>query len=1116
MATLAELIVKIGADVGAFDQGLKGINRKVAKFGKDMKAVGGTLTAGVTLPIIAIGAAIGKAATEFQDFDQAIAAGTGAIGETLDGLKESARNVFAALPESTETVSGVITNLNTDLGLTGTALEDLAVQVANASRLLGEDAVSNSRALGQALNQFGLDASSAGEQMDFLFSSSQQYGTSIGGLLTATRDYGSVLKNAGFTMEESVDLFGRLDQAGLSVSRLMPGLNRAFRDMAAAGEEPRAALGGLVEAIKSAKTPMEALDLATKVFGAEGAQRLVAAIQEGSFELEGLGGGLTTVSGLVNKAAAENATFTEALTKLGNQVKLLFEPLGVKLVEALQKVTDLISPLVTKFSKLAKEFIEANPKAAEFALIFGGFAALIGPVTLAIGFLVSGIALVSAPLLAWGAAIVVVGGILIAFRDDIADFIKNLGIDWEGLWEGVTETTSKAIDAIKQIVDEGMKLIKAIFDNPAVKLAAKLLWDGVKTVFTAAWDALKGVVSGALNIIKGIFTAWRGIFEGDWSLFTTGLLGAWDGLWEAIKATLLNVGKLVISAAQGVADGVKGAFSSLKSLLVDNSIVPEMMDSIQAQFGRLGGEAMFTPTTDAISAVEGEFGSLDLALAGAASGAVPGLIGSVQTEFAKLGDTAMVGPVDLATGEVETSFGALSTDLVGSGGVVTTLISDIGKVFDSMAGDLAAVFSGEGSIKDLAVNAFNGIGDAVLNIASEEVLGFLMGKLDDLIAKFTGSGGVADAFSSAFGGIGGGGGGGGGGGIPGIPGGGGGGGGGGGAMSLVDLGLKLFDLTQQKRQISTLGLIEENTRALNFRQGTGGVLGTLFLIKTELMFGTFVKVLEESRDHIRDHLGPIKDWVALTANEVTWGFNTKANERSRDILNDTLFAIRDGVQGTQTAVEDTAELISAAPAGTEETPIPGRARRPGEPSSTPIPGRARRFVETEAAEAAEEEAARVRRRQAKDEASRATPRVARGRRAGPTELELPAEVVTAVENIPAAVTDGFTAALDNQRPNLQLAALAFKLDSLQGVIANTLRVDLLTKMTEGILNNREGQTFIGARVDAQITAQLQTRDAIVAAIDRLPPPQVDVSVELDGAAIEATVSRRIAARARVA
>jgi len=108
------------------------------------------------------------------------------------------------------------------------------------------------------------------------------------------------------------------------------------------------------------------------------------------------------------------------------------------------------------------------------------------------------------------------------------------------------------------------------------------------------------------------------------------------------------------------------------------------------------------------------------------------------------------------------------------------------------------------------------------------------------------------------------------------------------------------------------------------------------------------------------------------------------------------------------------------------------------------------------------------------------------------------------------VTDGFTAALDNQRPNLQLSALAFKLDSLQGVIANTLRVDLLTKMTEGILKNREGQTFVGDRVD-QLGPKL---DNIAAALDNAPPPQVDVTVELDGAAIEHNVSTRIAARAR--
>src|SRR5690606_41423833 len=47
-------------------------------------------------------------------------------------------------------------------------------------------------------------------------------GIGLNELIGQVNTYGSVLQNAGFSMEESAVLFGQLNQGGIAVSRIMP------------------------------------------------------------------------------------------------------------------------------------------------------------------------------------------------------------------------------------------------------------------------------------------------------------------------------------------------------------------------------------------------------------------------------------------------------------------------------------------------------------------------------------------------------------------------------------------------------------------------------------------------------------------------------------------------------------------------------------------------------------------------------------------------------------------------------------------------------------------------------------------------------------------------------
>lgn len=63
---LASLIVKIGADIKDYSDGLKQATSQLAQIGREMQDAGRTLTAGITLPIVGLGAAAVETAGKFE------------------------------------------------------------------------------------------------------------------------------------------------------------------------------------------------------------------------------------------------------------------------------------------------------------------------------------------------------------------------------------------------------------------------------------------------------------------------------------------------------------------------------------------------------------------------------------------------------------------------------------------------------------------------------------------------------------------------------------------------------------------------------------------------------------------------------------------------------------------------------------------------------------------------------------------------------------------------------------------------------------------------------------------------------------------------------------------
>ena len=120
-STIRSLVVKVGADLSDFEKKMKKISKELKTAGKDMTELGQTMTKGVTMPLIAAGAALtGLAVNAGKTADELITLSnkTGISVEQLQEMQYAARFIDVEL----ETMTGSMMKLtkNMDMARDGT------------------------------------------------------------------------------------------------------------------------------------------------------------------------------------------------------------------------------------------------------------------------------------------------------------------------------------------------------------------------------------------------------------------------------------------------------------------------------------------------------------------------------------------------------------------------------------------------------------------------------------------------------------------------------------------------------------------------------------------------------------------------------------------------------------------------------------------------------------------------------------------------------------------------------------------------------------------------------------------------------------------------------------
>ncbi|KUG57773.1 hypothetical protein AVL63_04420 [Nesterenkonia jeotgali] len=321
---------------------MKGFGPALVKNGSKQAAAGGT-TLGATMGkamvaglaaaaagVAAVGVVLFQTGKTFDEMSKTIRVGTGATGDALKGLEDSAKNVGKNVPASFGDIGTAIADVNTRLGLSGKPLEDISAQFLELSRITGTDVSANIEKVSRVFGDWGVSSEDQADSLDYLFKVSQSTGIGIDELSTKVVQYGAPMRQFGFSFEESAALMGKWSKEGVNTETIMGGLRAGLGKLAKSGEDPAEAFAEITDKIKNAGSTGEATAIAIETFGQRSGPDLAAAVREGRFELDDLITTLDESGETIMGAGEDTMTFSEEWQKFKNNVLVWLEPMGAR------------------------------------------------------------------------------------------------------------------------------------------------------------------------------------------------------------------------------------------------------------------------------------------------------------------------------------------------------------------------------------------------------------------------------------------------------------------------------------------------------------------------------------------------------------------------------------------------------------------------------------------------------------------------------------------------------------------------------------------------------------------------------------------------------------------
>ena len=396
MATLAEVNVKIGADIRQFQRGLRNAERDLSRTGKALSSIGANLSSSLTLPIAAAAAAAFKLSADFETSFTKIKTLVGIGGAQLDSFRDGIKSLSGPLGASQTDLSNalfVITSAGlrgdealqaleqsskaTSLGLGETS--DVARAAAAAVTAYRDAGLSSAQAIDQLtaiVREGNLEASELAPALGKVLPVAAQLGVSFAEVGANVATFSRLGVSAGESvsglkallaniLKPSADAAKEFDRIGVSADELRKSIKE--RGLAVTLQELVSAYGDNTEGLSKIIPSVEGLAVALGTAGAQGEDyvRIVNSI--------------ANANGIVNEGfedVSQTANFKlkQALVGLTNSATQF----GSILIPVITGILDKINPLIQGFSNLSDGQKDLVVKGALVAASLGPILSITG------------------------------------------------------------------------------------------------------------------------------------------------------------------------------------------------------------------------------------------------------------------------------------------------------------------------------------------------------------------------------------------------------------------------------------------------------------------------------------------------------------------------------------------------------------------------------------------------------------------------------------------------------------------------------------------------------------------------------------------------------------------
>lgn len=466
---------KMRSELDKIPKPLAEVGKGMQEAGKKMRSIGDNMTKFVTAPLVGIGAAAIASYKEVDDALDNIARQTGATGEALEGLEDTATSIATTIPTSFGTAADAVGAVNTRFGATGDELEDLTTQFVMFADVNNTDVSSSVEGVQKVMAAFGLETKDAGKLLDVMNATGQKTGISMDSLQASMVKNAAALQDMGLSAYDAAQFLGQVETSGADSSVVMAGLSKALVNANEEGKTLPQALSEFQAVMNSTATEQEKLTAATDLFGKKAGAAIYNACKTGSLSFESLSADASSYMGSVQSTFEAVKDPADDFEVTMNSLKLLGSRVGKTLITSaapgIKKVGENLEDAADWFSKL-----DANQQA--FIIKAGVAFAAGGPVLSGIGRLTEGLggivtkaaemggipasiaAFLTNPL---GLAVIAAGGVIGALS-----LVETSATFSDEKIAGVVDDTTKAVEAM----DTATESLSGTMDETKASLEA--------------------------------------------------------------------------------------------------------------------------------------------------------------------------------------------------------------------------------------------------------------------------------------------------------------------------------------------------------------------------------------------------------------------------------------------------------------------------------------------------------------------------------------------------------------------------------------------------------------------------------------------------------------------